>query len=248
MKSRKGFTLVELLAVIAILAIIVIIALPNVMGMFNSAKEKAFLTEVKNIYKTAESTWMSESMFDTQERVYSSCKSGCSNPLSLSGRKEIEYYVKVNKSGQIVELYVTDGTYQFQHNGDLLLTNITGVEKVADIENENDILSINGNGKTNGETVTTKRVCIYTGHSGCSPVIHGSYTKETVEVPSNQTVGEFINNQRAILINRDSEYESIPNCSRNVYINDEQAYNEFLNSIVKDESEGCYDLTYMWLC
>ena len=33
--KHKGFTLVELLAVIAILAILVIIALPNVLKMFN---------------------------------------------------------------------------------------------------------------------------------------------------------------------------------------------------------------------
>ena len=33
MKKKKGFTLVELLAVIAILAILVIIALPNVINM-----------------------------------------------------------------------------------------------------------------------------------------------------------------------------------------------------------------------
>ncbi|MCI7083376.1 MAG: prepilin-type N-terminal cleavage/methylation domain-containing protein, partial [Tenericutes bacterium] len=32
--NKKGFTLVELLAVIAILAILVIIALPNVLSMF----------------------------------------------------------------------------------------------------------------------------------------------------------------------------------------------------------------------
>ena len=34
MKVKKGFTLVELLAVIAILAILVIIALPNVINMY----------------------------------------------------------------------------------------------------------------------------------------------------------------------------------------------------------------------
>ena len=33
--SKKGFTLVQLLAVIAILAVLVIIALPNVLKMFN---------------------------------------------------------------------------------------------------------------------------------------------------------------------------------------------------------------------
>ena len=37
--KNKGFTLVELLAVIAILAILVIIALPNVLKMFNQAKK-----------------------------------------------------------------------------------------------------------------------------------------------------------------------------------------------------------------
>ena len=42
--NKKGFTLVELLAVIAILALIVIIALPNVFSMFNEAKKDTFLT------------------------------------------------------------------------------------------------------------------------------------------------------------------------------------------------------------
>ena len=48
---KKGFTLVELLAVIAIVAILVIIALPNVMGMFNQARESTFTTELKKIYR-----------------------------------------------------------------------------------------------------------------------------------------------------------------------------------------------------
>ena len=46
--KKKGFTLVELLAVIAILAILIILALPNIMSLFNNAKENAFITETKN--------------------------------------------------------------------------------------------------------------------------------------------------------------------------------------------------------
>ena len=46
MKNKNGFTLVELLAVIAILAILVIVAMPNVLGMFNEAKQNTFITEV----------------------------------------------------------------------------------------------------------------------------------------------------------------------------------------------------------
>ena len=48
--NKKGFTLVELLAVIAILALLVIIALPNVLSMFNNAKKDLFLTEAKNVF------------------------------------------------------------------------------------------------------------------------------------------------------------------------------------------------------
>ena len=45
--SKKGFTLVELLAVIAILAILVIIALPNVLKMFNDSKKNAFIVQAR---------------------------------------------------------------------------------------------------------------------------------------------------------------------------------------------------------
>ena len=52
--KKKGFTLVELLAVIAILAILVIIAMPNVLDMFNKAKKDSFETEIRTIIKTVE--------------------------------------------------------------------------------------------------------------------------------------------------------------------------------------------------
>ena len=43
--KKKGFTLVELSAVIAILSILVIIALPNIVGMFTKAKKDLFFSE-----------------------------------------------------------------------------------------------------------------------------------------------------------------------------------------------------------
>ena len=60
--NKKGFTLVELLAVIAILALLVIIALPNVIKMFNRTKKELFLTEVKTIYKEVSKKYISENM------------------------------------------------------------------------------------------------------------------------------------------------------------------------------------------
>ena len=143
--KKNGFTLVELLAVIAILAILVIIALPNVMGMFNKAKENSFKTEIKEIYKTAQNQWMQDSMFKTDEKVYSRCKSGCTNSLDLSGRSELEYYIKLNKSGKVVKYYATDGTFQYSYSGnELLITEINNIDKIAEIDSS-EIITISNN-------------------------------------------------------------------------------------------------------
>ena len=97
--KKKGFTLVELLAVIAILAILVIIALPNVMGMFRNAKKNSFLTEVKEIYKTAQQQWMMDSMMNTNAMLYgrvnNALGTGCSKMLDMSGRTELDYIVNL---------------------------------------------------------------------------------------------------------------------------------------------------------
>ena len=107
--KKKGFTLVELLAVIAILAILVIIALPNVMNLFNRAKENAFETEIKEIYKTAQQQWIADSMLQTQSKVY--CNVGGGEALEMSGRSELQYSIKFNKSGEVVAYEVSDGSY-----------------------------------------------------------------------------------------------------------------------------------------
>ena len=72
MKAKKGFTLVELLAVIAILAILIIIALPNILKMFNEAQMKLFLQEARNINKAAEDSYLSQKMGTTTptETIY----------------------------------------------------------------------------------------------------------------------------------------------------------------------------------
>ena len=125
--KKKGFTLVELLAVIAILAILVIIALPNVMGMFNQAKENSFTTEIKEIYKQAQQQWISDSMMSTTTISYyrynktasgtTTAVSGAtlsgSDGIKLTGRTQLEYYITIDKSGKVTAYYATDGSYQY---------------------------------------------------------------------------------------------------------------------------------------
>lgn len=49
MKNNKGFTLVELLAVIVILAILITIAVPSTIGISNKLKENMFCKKIDSI-------------------------------------------------------------------------------------------------------------------------------------------------------------------------------------------------------
>lgn len=116
--KKKGFTLVELLAVIAILAILVIIALPNVLSMYNEARKNTFTTEVKDHYKAAEQKFMlnagetivftnlADSAFTGTE--YENTKK---IKLDMSGSKKTDYILVFNPSGDCTKLIATNGTY-----------------------------------------------------------------------------------------------------------------------------------------
>ena len=165
--KKKGFTLVELLAVIAILAILVIIALPNVLKMFNDAKEKAFTTEVREIYKTAQQQWIADSMFSTGEKEYVRCSTCTGKELDMSGRRELEYYIKLDKSGNVITYKATDGSYQYSYTGTgLKIENIKNVVQISKIEDESDIISISNNGATGAEEyVNTYEYLYYVGET-----------------------------------------------------------------------------------
>jgi type IV pilus assembly protein PilA len=51
MKKKKGFTLVELLAVIVILAIIMIIAIPAVLNTMQTARKKSFMERERSFIR-----------------------------------------------------------------------------------------------------------------------------------------------------------------------------------------------------
>ena len=131
MKNKKGFTLVELLAVIAILAILVIIALPNVMGMFNNAKKSTFLTEIKKIYRGAEQEYVKDAFNSSGSKIYSKTKSGCSKQLDMSIRDELEYFIEIDSSGKIVKFYAHDNSYQYEHEGYMTINDIVDAEDVS---------------------------------------------------------------------------------------------------------------------
>ena len=105
--KKKGFTLVELLAVIAILAILVIIALPNVLKMFNDAKKNSFLTEAKTVYSEVSKKYISESMKGNKLTYVSSEDN---TKLEMTGR-DLQYCVLLNTDGSVKSMKVSNGEW-----------------------------------------------------------------------------------------------------------------------------------------
>lgn len=57
LKNKKGFTLVELLAVIVVLAIIILIAMPAVLSSMEKARKNSFAVEANEVIRAAQTAY-----------------------------------------------------------------------------------------------------------------------------------------------------------------------------------------------
>ena len=131
--NKKGFTLVELLAVIAILAILVIIALPNVLKMFNDAKKNSFLTETKTIYSEVSKKYISESM---KGNKLSYVSSEDDTKLEMTGR-DLQYCVFLNTDGTIKSMKVSNGEWVAELPSGKKITDLKSTDlKEGNLDNE----------------------------------------------------------------------------------------------------------------
>ncbi len=131
--NKKGFTLVELLAVIAILAILVIVALPNVLKMYNKAKKNSFTNEVNTLIGTTRQQYLLNGGI---AQVYSNAP-GSPKQLNLTGNSRLKYYVEMDSQGKITKLQVTNGDYQYNmsETSGIDVAQINDVESVSETEN-----------------------------------------------------------------------------------------------------------------
>ena len=120
--NKKGFTLVELLAVIAILAILVIIALPNVLKMFNDSKKNSFLTEAKTLYSEVSKKYISENMKGNKLTYISSEDD---TKLEMTGR-DLQYCVLLNTDGSVKSMKVSNGEW---------IAELPSGKKITDLKN-----------------------------------------------------------------------------------------------------------------
>ena len=176
--KKNGFTLVEVLAVIAILAILVVISVPNILRIYNDLKKQSFVNETKNLYKSAVQEWMIESMDEKIARSYSKCD-GCDGPeLNTTGRKDIDYFVKIDSDGNVTDFYAIDGTYQslviknFDDNI-IKITDLNDALLIDELEDEDiyDIAEI----EQEKEAVTTCLAGHYLSNGVCAPCPKNTY-------------------------------------------------------------------------
>lgn len=145
--KKKGFTLVELLAVIAILAILVVIAMPNVLGMFNSAKSNTFVTEVQTMMDTAKTQFTSDQLSSPGPITYSSTGT---TKLDMDGKQK-EYRIAMDVQGNITEVTVMDASFCYTKTSD----NVAKTDVVKDdvkLKTDSDTLGTDAaSAKCNGD-------------------------------------------------------------------------------------------------
>ena len=110
--NKKGFTLVELLAVIVVLAIIMIIAVPSVMESMNSARKNAFKIYAQKVLNTAQTKHQASVLTGTNTATY------CKSLTDLMGSSVGNYqgYVVVcngTSDSTIYRLWLTDKNYSY---------------------------------------------------------------------------------------------------------------------------------------
>ncbi len=108
---KKGFTLVELLAVISILVILVLIALPNVVRLFKNSVISSNKTNILKLVETAKTQILSSEMSGNEikknENIY--------DKIDFSGKKPDSAEIVINGKNEIAIAAVYDDKCYFKN-------------------------------------------------------------------------------------------------------------------------------------
>ena len=110
--NNKGFTLMEVLAVVVIIAILAGLAVPNILRMIDTSKKEKFITDAKQVI--AKAKYYYKNTEDTEITLNELGIDLGQSPLdSDSTYDKINSKVEVvNNSGTLTySIYLTDGTY-----------------------------------------------------------------------------------------------------------------------------------------
>ena len=117
MKKKKGFTLIELMAVIAIIAILAAVLVPTVSGYITRSKKTAVITQVSNVITAIETHNVTASTISSEDTTKISALSSIISPDLLDSSnvtKVQEMTVKqayaLNKDADAINKIVLDSS------------------------------------------------------------------------------------------------------------------------------------------
>ena len=127
-KNQKGFTLVELLAVIVILAVIILIAVNAVLPQMQKARKKSFADEGLSFAKAAENAYVDNQSSGTKAFTVSYLKSNyvTKSDSSYSGCIIVNADADGNITGKTIYLAQTDKWMIIGKTSDELGQNLDG--------------------------------------------------------------------------------------------------------------------------
>ena len=119
--NKKGFTLVELLAVIVILAVLALVAMPNVTRLMENARKNSFTTEAEEFAKYAQTAYTNVQLagsLSNSEKISKIKVPGTTKGdfeyfcISYEKLKTDQYVNKSNDAayGGIIELFIPTST------------------------------------------------------------------------------------------------------------------------------------------
>ena len=225
--KKRGFTLVELLAVIAILAILVIVAMPNVLGMFNEAKANTFVTEVQKYIDAAKTAFVNDALSNQGKAVYYSSEYNDelkTAKLDMDGSKE--YFIEMDRHGDFKRIVIKDDSFCYDIYASGATINFDNSN--SKLMNSIDKSSVNVNDVWNSETTDS----IVVSHDGSNFKVKGCEAVTTIEGKSENVITNVVKID-------DIEYKFIPGMTWDEWFNSDYSKNfkgEFFNGDVYFDS------------
>lgn len=172
MKNKKGFTLVEVLAVIAILGILVLIALPNVVESFKTAKSRNFVSEAQAVYKTAKNTYVMDSAKGYHQVSYvlgyPEQTDSYNKTIDVGGRPGFKYLVKFNEDGEVHYFHVSDNDFDIELGNVNNTSSVVKFKEIAEYFNGATITNETPTTQPTTESTTTSSTTTTTHATSCS--------------------------------------------------------------------------------
>lgn len=132
--KNKGFTLVELLAVIVVLAVISLISVPMILGVVEEAKKSSFKDSVLSAFDAVEYYIIDNDLGDVPENGIAANLLEMKNNNFESGR-----FIK-NIDGNLIAEFVSDGRYCATGS----LTNLNVSKGECEINSPSVVIAVNG--------------------------------------------------------------------------------------------------------